>query len=299
MGTTESTQTRNSDFQMPPFRPLKVYAFDPTRGRTLGNHMTINTQFERLEAGPVGRYLEVIDYDASNKCYYQIVNLDDPRVLLRNGLDPDESDPQFHRQMVYAVASETIRRFEYALGRNIRWSFSRPGNHGRHVGKKKWIRLRIFPHAMQEANAFYSRDLGALLFGYFASEPQSTLNLPGQTVFTCLSHDIIAHETTHALVDSQRDFFTEPTSPDALAFHEAFADIVALFQHFTFKEPLLEMIRATGGKIFQATVAPESEPDKNGPTIHAELRRDNPLVGLALQFGEAMGMRKALRSASL
>jgi hypothetical protein len=144
MGTTESTQTRNSDFQMPPFRPLKVYAFDPTRGRTFGNHMTINTQFERLEAGPVGRYLEVIDYDASNKCYYQIVNLDDPRVLLRNGLDPDESDPQFHQQMVYAVASETIRRFEYALGRNIRWSFSRPGNHGRHVGKKSGSDFAFF-----------------------------------------------------------------------------------------------------------------------------------------------------------
>jgi hypothetical protein len=298
MERTESTQTRKNDFQMPPFRPLKVYAFDPTRGRTLGNHMTINTQFESLEQGPVGRYLEVIDYDASNRCYYQAVNLDDPRVLLRNGLDPDESDPQFHQQMVYAVASETIRRFEYALGRNIRWRFSRPGsNRSGGIGKNKWIRLRIFPHAMQEANAFYNRDLGALLFGYFASDPESTLNFPGQTVFTCLSHDIIVHETTHALVDSQRDYFTEPTSPDAIAFHEAFADIVALFQHFTFKEPLLEMIRATGGKIFQAVVAPESEPTENGPAIHAELRRDNPLVGLALQFGEAMGMRKALRSA--
>lgn len=283
---------------MPPIRPLKVYAFDPTRGRTLGNHMTINTQFERFYyGGLVGRYLEIIDYDASNKCYYQTVNLDDPRVLLRNGLDPDESNPQFHQQMVYAVASETIRRFEYALGRIIKWRFSRPLSHDQPGDTKDWIRLRIFPHAMQEANAFYSHDLGALVFGYFASEPQSTLSLPGQTIFTCLSHDIIAHETTHALVDSQRDFFTEPTSPDALAFHEAFADIVALFQHFSFKEPLLEMIRVTGGKIFQATVAPESEPDKNGPTFYAELRRDNPLVGLALQFGEAMGMRKALRSA--
>ena len=296
--TTENTQTRISDFQMPPFRPLKVYAFDPTRGRTLGNHMTINNQFERLRPGPVGWHLEVIDYDGSNKCYYQMVNLDEPRVLLTNGLDPDEADPQFHQQMVYAVASETIRRFEYALGRNIRWSFTRPGlSHGRPDGRKERKQLRIFPHAMQEANAFYSRDLGALLFGYFASAPESSLNIPGQTVFTCLSHDIIAHETTHALVDSQRDFFTEPTSTDALAFHEAFADIVALFQHFTFKEPLLEMIRLTGGKIYQATVSPETEPDKNGPIIHAELRRDNPLVGLALQFGEAMGMRKALRSA--
>jgi len=301
MEKTEGIQTRSSGYQMPTFRPLKVYAFDPTRGRTLGNHMRINCQYERLSPGPVGLHVEVIDYDANNKCYYQPVNLDEPRVLLRSGLDPDESDPQFHQQMVYAVASETIRRFEYALGRSMRWSFSRPGmSHGGPHGphdRRAQKRLRIFPHAMQEANAFYSRELGALLFGYFASSPESSLNIPGQTVFTCLSHDIVAHETTHALVDSQRDYFTEPTSLDALAFHEAFADIVALFQHFTFKEPLLELIRVTGGKIFQTTVAPEIEPDTGGPIIHAQLQRDNPLVGLALQFGEAMGMRKALRSA--
>jgi hypothetical protein len=292
MKTTKSSRARISESEMPSFRPLKVYAFDPTRGRTLGNHMTINTPFERLDPGPVGDYLEVIDYDASNDCYYRAVSLDAPRVLLRNGLDPSESDPEFHQQMVYAVASETIRRFEYALGRPIRWPFGRDDG-----PSSKFKRLRIFPHAMQEANAFYSRDLSALLFGYFASDPDSTLNIPGQTVFTCLSHDIIVHETTHALVDSQRDFFTEPTSPDAPAFHEAFADIVALFQHFTFKEPLLEIIRRTGGKIFLTKTAPESEPEEKLPMFQGEIGTDNPLVGLALQFGEAMGMRKALRSA--
>src|SRR5205823_8622482 len=63
-----------------------------------------------------------------------------------------------------------------------------------------------------------------IFFGYFpASLTDPGFNLPGQTVFTCLSHDIIAHETTHALVDSQRDFFMEPTDQDAPAFHEAFA----------------------------------------------------------------------------
>jgi hypothetical protein len=41
------------------------------------------------------------------------------------GLDPSESDPRFHQQMVYAVASETLQRFEYALGRRIRWRGTR------------------------------------------------------------------------------------------------------------------------------------------------------------------------------
>jgi len=305
MESIENASTRNDDLKMPPHRPLKVYAFDPTRGRTLGNYMTINTPYETLQPGPVGKYLEVIDYDANNKCYYQPVNLDDPRVILGGGLDPSESNPQFHQQMVYAVASEMIARFESALGRSIKWSFGRRKSADRKQEEEEekeendsLDRLRVFPHAMQDANAYYSDDLGALVFGYFpASEADSGRNIPGQTIFTCLSHDIIAHETAHALVDSQKDFFTEPTSADALAFHEAFADIVALFQHFMFKEPLQEMIRRTGGQIFRDIVGPENRPDKNGPLFQAELTTDNPLVALAVQFGEAMGMRKALRSA--
>jgi len=116
-------------------------------------------------------------------------------------------------------------------------------------------------------------------------------------VFTCLSHDIVVHETTHALIDSQKDFFIEPTSAGALAFHEAFIDIVALFQDFMFKEPLIEMILRTGGQIFRNIVKPEHEPHEGGPIIQTELTRDNPLLGLAIQFGEAMGLRKAVRSA--
>src|SRR5258707_1319914 len=85
------------------------------------------------------------------------------------------------------------------------------------------------------------RPLKVFAFGYFqASTPDAGENLPAHTVCTCLSHDIVAHETTHALVDSQRDYFLEANSSDTPAFHEAFADIVALFQHFSYKEALLE-----------------------------------------------------------
>jgi hypothetical protein len=275
-------------------RPLKAYAFDPTHGRALGNYMTIDVRWEPLRPGPVGRYLSVIDYDATNKCYYGPVDLDEPAVLIRGGLDPAETDPQFHQQMVYAVASETIKRFEIALGRSIRWSFAR----GAHARRDDGECLRIYPHAMAEANAFYSRELKGLLFGYFpASTTDPGANLPGQMVFTCLSHDIVAHETTHALVDSQRDFFMDPTSQDAPAFHEAFADLVALFQHFTFKAALLDTIQRTGGRIYRAEMASESAPASTGAAIQAELTTSNPLVELAVQFGEAMGMRRALRSA--
>jgi hypothetical protein len=303
MESNKNEVARNDNFNMPAYRPLKVYAFDPTRGRTMGNHMIIDTPYERLQRGPVGRYLEVIDYDANNKRYYEPVDLDDPRVMVGNGLNPSESNPQFHQQMVYAVASETIARFESALGRPIKWSFG-VGSFSRKEEKEREEeddyskKLRILPHAIQDANAYYDDDLGALIFGYFpASEIDAGRNLPGQTIFTCLSHDIVVHETAHALVDSQRNYFMEPTSADALAFHEALADIVALFQHYMFKEPLQEMIRRTRGQIFQNIISPENQSSEDSPLFQAQANEQNPLVGLAHQFGEAMGTRKALRSA--
>jgi hypothetical protein len=285
--------TYNMNDETPAERPLKAYAFDPSQGRNLGNFMSVPVRYEKLQTGPVGEYLAVVDYDASNKLYYQPVDLDEQSILLRAGLEPSESDPRFHQQMVYAVASEAIRRFEIALGRKIRWGFR-----GARKNDPLSRKLRILPHAMQEANAYYDRDLRAIVFGYFpASDSDPGTNLPGQTVFTCLSHDIIAHETTHALIDGQREFFMEPTGPDTPAFHEAFADIIALFQHFSYREALLEMIQRTGGRIYQEQLAPRIQPDSGRPVIQDELSKTNPLVELAQQFGEAMGMRKALRQA--
>ena len=102
----------------------------------------------------------------------------------------------------------------------------------------------LFPHAMVQANAFYSPQAKGILFGYFKAEKKNQgRNLPGQRVFTCLSHDIIAHEVTHAIIDGIRTYFTEPTNPDVLAFHEAFADLTALFSHFSHQEALLDTIQ--------------------------------------------------------
>jgi len=91
--------------------------------------------------------------------------------------------------------------------------------------------LSIYPHALCETNAYYSSSRKALLFGYFvANKEVSALQAPGTMVFTALSHDIIAHETTHALLDGIHCRYLEPTNQDVLVFHEGFADIVALFQ---------------------------------------------------------------------
>lgn len=281
--------------EIPAYRALRVYAFDPSRGRRLGNHMTIRVKYENLVKGLHGRQLHVIDYDTVNKRYYKQVNLNSEASLVEGGLAPSESDPRFHQQMVYAVAMETINTFEKALGRDIEFDFVGTEGHRKE--------LRIFPHAMYEPNAYYSRELGALLFGYFrASEDDAGSGLPGGIVFTCLSHDIVAHETTHAIIDTLRDSFMEPTNPDVLAFHEAFADIVALFQHFRFENVVRDTLQRSGGVLHRFDLAPRGGvPAKPGEEakifIVGEMPEGNPLLDLARQFGESMGRRAALRSA--
>jgi hypothetical protein len=94
-------------------------------------------------------------------------------------------------------------------------------------------------------------------------------------VFTCLSHDIVAHEVTHALLDGVHPRFNEPTNPDVHGFHEAFADIVSLFQHFAYPSVLESQIGKTRGT----------------------LDTENLLGQLAQQFGRATGRGHALRDA--
>jgi hypothetical protein len=257
------------ELEQPPARMLKVYALDPSAGNYIGNIMTMKVKWEEgLKPGPVGRKVAVIDFDAANERYYPPVDLNDPRVLARGGLDPSESDPRFHQQMVYAVATETIERFEAALGRNIHWRRAdRPRVKEGVDPEGTWRKtddiwtLSLFPHAMIQANAYYSPEAKGVLFGYFKAEKTNQgRNLPGQRVFTCLSHDIIAHEVTHAILDGMRTYFTEATNPDVLAFHEGFADLAALFAHFSHKEALLDTIQKTGGQLYQFELKPNVPP---------------------------------------
>ncbi len=264
----------------PPYRRLRAFAFDPLLSGQLAtsgiNQVTLPVTWEDgLRPGPIGEYLEVIDHDPAGGCYYAPVDLNDPHLLATDGLAPSEGNPQFHQQMVYAVVMTTIRHFEQSLGRKALWQPRRYREDGR--WQEEYIpRLRVYPHALREANAYYSPEKKALLFGYFpASSAAPGRNLPGGTVFACLSHDIIAHETTHALLDGMHHRFIEPSNPDALAFHEGFADIVALFQHFTFPDVLRQQIASTRG----------------------DLGARNLLGQLAQQFGEAIGQYGALRDA--
>lgn len=299
------------ELEQPPVRTLKVYALDPSAGNYIGNVMSVKIKWEDgLKPGPGGSKIAVVDYDGANNRYYPPIDLNDPRILARGGLDPSESDPRFHQQMVYAVAMQTVERFEAALGRRIHWRRAdRPRSGGKTARPKadngsSWRKtdsiwtLNLFPHAMVQANAFYSPEAKGILFGYFRAEKTNQgRNLPGQTVFTCLSHDIIAHEVTHAIIDGIRTYFTEPTNPDVLAFHEGFADLAALFSHFCHKDALLDTIQKTGGRLYQFELKPNAAPTGATPAIVGEMSTRNPLIDLAQQFGEASGMNRGLRSA--
>ena len=80
-------------------------------------------------------------------------------------------------------------------------------------------------------------------------------------------------KTTHAILDGMHRRFNEPINPDVLAFHEGFADIVALMRHFTTPEILQNQIAQTRG----------------------DLESESMLGSLALQFGRGAGKRGALR----
>lgn len=260
----------------PTNRRLRVYAFDPNASLDLAStrfgHAMITLAWndpteEPVLPGPVNEYLEVIDIDPCSKQFYAPLDLNDPQVLAQDGLPPSEGDPRFHQQMVFAVAMKTIKLFERALGRKVIWAPAWDNDRKTYVATPK---LRVYPHALREANAYYSREKRALLFGYFNASQRSA---GANWIFTALSHDIIVHETTHAILDGLHPRYSEPTSTDSLAFHEAFADIAALFSHFTLYEAVYDFIERCGGRLDQSGL----------------------LSGLAGQFAKGTSGRASLR----
>ena len=59
----------------------------------------------------------MVDIDPASSKLYAPVDLNDRTLLAQDGWPPSEGNPQFHQQMVYAVAMTTIGHFEQALGR--------------------------------------------------------------------------------------------------------------------------------------------------------------------------------------
>jgi hypothetical protein len=251
-----------------PTRKLTILALDPSvrDGRKI-LRTQIEIPNESLSAGPRGYRVHVIDYDATTGAWRAPARLP-AGVNCESGppRDPFEdlpddqllADRSFHAFMTYGIIMKTLARFEFALGRRIGWSF---GGH----------QIQVAPHAFADANAFYSTDTQGLHFGYFPSADGK------RRVYSCLSHEIVAHETTHALLDGLRERYMDPSSPQQAGFHEGFADIIALLSMLSAESVVAKVVdlgmpRRDGDSLRRAAVTPE------------RLRRSG-LFGLAQEMG--------------
>jgi hypothetical protein len=263
----ERIRHNDPEIPSPERRRLRAFAFDPMSSRLSGRFLNVDIKYEpNLLPGPNGELVQVVDFDGTRGTWYRPVDLDDPLILAEHGLRPSESDPRTHQQIVYAIAMSVIEQFERYLGRRFRWKEER--------------KLLLVPHAFEERNAYYSPDRLAILFGYYAANLEDPgANLPGQVMFTCLSVDVIAHEMTHAMVHRVRPYYSDATNRDVRAWDEAFADLVALFHHFAYRE------------VVESAIA--------GARADLRDKKHGGLLDLAREFGESTGLGhgKALRSA--
>jgi hypothetical protein len=236
----------------------RVVALDPSVRGSDNKVLTADIEIpnEQLAPGPRGYRVQVVDYDSSNQILYEpAVHRESDNLKVPANPDKDRA---FHARNTYAIVMRVLARFERALGRRVGWSF---------LGHQ----LTIAPHAFLDLNAYYSKDDHAIFFGYYPGE--------SGTVFTCLSHEVIAHETTHALVDGLRPDYMYPSSPDQAAFHEGFADIVALLSVLSLRETVTAALDLRTSK--------EKLLLRKGAVTERALK-EGVLLGLAQQVGEAM-----------
>lgn len=259
-----------TDQVTPTHRKLTIIAQDPSVTGDDGRIVKASAQvpWTPLKPGPQGARFHVIDYDVTLDSFAKPVVLPDDVDPFAGVADGRlRTDVAFHAQQVYAIAARTLATFESALGRRLPWGFA---GH----------QLYLVPHAFNEANAYYSPEDRALLFGYVPGDDS--------VVYTCLSHDVVAHETCHAVLDGLRKRYLEPGLPDQPAFHEGFADIVALLSVFSLSKVVEQCLgHAVDGRIKREDVSTKK-------------LRDSALTGVGEQLGAVLTQgRGALRRSAL
>lgn len=262
----QSDEGRGSaPMHLPSHRTLRIFTQDPATPRASAAVTELAVPYEPLARGPSGSVVVVHDVNDTTGETYEPVMLDDLGLVMTAGLKASTTDPRFAQQMTYALGTVTYHRFRHALGRDPQFSF--PAHRAQDGTPEPTVRLHVHPHAFEEDNAYYDPDAGAIRFGYTrANRKAQRLNQPGAIVFTSLSHDVVVHEMTHALLDGMRAQFMLPTNPDVDGFHEGFADLIALLQRFSYHELVARAIAGAAGAVTSRL-----------------------LVDLARQFGETTG----------
>jgi hypothetical protein len=184
--------------------------------------------------GPVTERLAVLDFDPTTGALAQGTRFRAADGTYEVDAEAVES-PDFLRTNAFATVLKTIAMFEEddTLGRRLRWGFDGP-------------QLLVVPVAGEWANAFYERESRSLQFYFFPSKE-------GRRIYTSLSHDIVSHETGHAILDGIAPDLYHAITPQSLALHEGIADLVALlmaFRNDTLRQTVLDQ---TGGSIANIT----------------------------------------------
>lgn len=99
--------------------------------------------------------------------------------------------------------------------------------------------LRVYPSAGQEMNAYYDRS--SLKFFYHPYR--------GRNVYFSDSCDIVTHELGHAFLDAMRPDFWSVQSLEVWSFHEAFSDIVAMFNLMCYDKAIIAALEQTGENV--------------------------------------------------
>jgi hypothetical protein len=115
--------------------------------------------------------------------------------------------PDFQAGELFVVLTNTYCAWADFFNADFQW-------------QPKFAQLPIFPRAGKDFNAYYDRK--GLKFFY------NTDNKTKQTMYTCESSDIIAHECGHAVLDAHHPDYWDSLLAETGAFHEAFGDMSAM-----------------------------------------------------------------------
>lgn len=218
--------------------------------------------------GPVAERVAVLDFDPASAELTRGVHYNKGKKrgwfedeLARDIRDYPEEEiysPAFMQASAFATVLKTLDLFDEkrGMGRPLTWAFNAP-------------QLFVIPRAGEMANAYYQRDSHSIQFFFFPSQKKK-----GKKIYSCLSRDIVAHETGHAIIDGIAPYLMDSASPQSLAIHEALADIIAMLVAFSSHNLTRCVLDSQNGSI----------------------RKVSALSTIAEEFGQAHGRRQGLRN---
>ena len=205
--------------------------------------------------GPITSRIAVLDFDPNTGDLQKGAKFTLPKPGRKTAFYTNEDGEEIHKMTgkeiyssefmqvsVFATVLKVLHTFEgtrgkmaNTLGRALTWAFDSP-------------QILVVPRAGEQANAYYHRRSNSLQFFFFPS-PRDSKKL----VYTCLSRDIVAHETGHAIIDGIAPHLLDACTAESLAIHEALADLTSLLMAFDSRNLTLSVLRETRGSIDDTT----------------------------------------------